>query len=105
MAPRGEDISGSSSAILDWDWLKSLDPKNLDEDDIEKLVLNLTGWSPNAEDQDNLLCMFKLASSALKSRDEDLNEAIEALGDKEADKEVKEENKKLKKELKVFGRC
>ena len=42
--------------------------------------------------------MFKLASTALKSRDEDLNEAIEALGDREADQEIKAENKKLKKE-------
>ena len=42
--------------------------------------------------------MFRLASSALKSRDEDLNEAIEALGDREADQEIKAENKRLKKE-------
>ena len=48
--------------------------------------------------------MFKLASTALKSRDEDLNEAIEALGDREADQEIKAENKKLKKENRELKR-
>ena len=50
------------------------------------------------EDDEKLVCMFRLASSALASRDEDLNEAIEALGDREADQEIKAENKRLKKE-------
>ena len=69
------------------------------EDDLQKLVPIITDWSPEAEEEQvNLVCMFKLASTALKSRDEDLNEAIEALGDREADQEIKAENKKLKKE-------
>ena len=103
MSPRGEDDSSlETSADLDWTWLQSLDPKKIEEDDLQKLVPIITDWMPN-EDSDsnaNIICMFKLASSALKSRDEDLNEAIEALADKEADKEVKAENKKLKKEVK-----
>ena len=69
------------------------------EDDLQKLVPIITDWSPEAEEEQvNIVCMFKLASTALKSRDEDLNEAIEALGDREADQEIKAENKKLKKE-------
>ena len=71
----------------------------LGEDDLQKLVPIITDWSPEVEEEQvNIVCMFKLASTALKSRDEDLNEAIEALGDREADQEIKAENKKLKKE-------
>merc|ERR1711956_47638 len=78
---------------------QSLNPKHLGEDDLQKLVPIITDWSPEAEEEQvNIVCMFKLASTALKSRDEDLNEAIEALGDREADQEIKAENKKLKKE-------
>ena len=36
-------------------------------------------FSDEEEDQKNIVCMFKLASTALKSRDADLNEAIEHL--------------------------
>ena len=29
MAPRGEETEGVSSKMLDWDWIKGLDPKLL----------------------------------------------------------------------------
>lgn len=85
---------------MDWDWIQSLNPKKLIEDDLQKLVPLITGWSASTEDPEKIICMFNLASSALRSRDEDLNEAIEALEEKEADKEIKAENKKLKRENK-----
>ena len=102
MSPRGDDDSSlETSGDLDWTWLQSLNPKKIEDDDLQKLVPIITDWIPTDDsDNDNIICMFKLASSALKSRDEDLNEAIEALDDKEADKVVKAENKKLKKEVK-----
>lgn len=103
MAPRGGDEAAIASPTqdMDWPWLQSLNPKELIEDDLQRLVPIVTKWAPNDEEEtSNLLCMFKLASSALKSRDEDLNEAIEALGEREADKEIKAENKKLKRENK-----
>ena len=73
----------------------------LEEDDLQQLIPIVTEFIPNEkEDLENLLCLFKVTAAALKSRDEDLNEAIEALDNKEADKEIKNENKKLKKEIK-----
>ncbi len=102
MPPRGDEGGVSpNSQSMDWPWLKSLDWQHLIEDDLQKLVPIVTTWLPSVEEEsENLVCMFKLASSALKSRDEDLNEAIEALEEKEADKAIKAENKKLKKENK-----
>jgi len=80
-----------------------LNPKQLEESDIERLISTFDPTSLNLEDDndvDHLKCALHLVSSALKSRDTDLNEAIDHLNDKEVDKEVKDENKKLKKELK-----
>lgn len=98
MPPRGDD---SSLGSMDWSWIKSLNPKQLEEDDLQKLVPIISEWNPDEnEEPTNVICMYQLAASALKSRDEDLNEAMEALGDKDADQEMKSENKKLKKEIK-----
>ena len=78
-----------------------LDPKLLEEDELQKIIPIVTEFVPNEEeDLANLIALFKVTSAALKSRDEDLNEAIEALDNKEADREMKNENKKLKKEIK-----
>ena len=123
MAPRGEEAKVSKKAkMLDWDWIKGknqitkyitmvslqygfdfsgLDPKLLEEDELQKIIPIVTEFVPNEEeDLANLIALFKVTSAALKSRDEDLNEAIEALDNKEADREMKNENKKLKKEIK-----
>ncbi len=66
----------------------------------QRLVPVVTEWDPDGADGDNLTIMFKLVASALKIRDSDLNEAMEALGEKEAGSEFKEENRKLRKEIK-----
>ena len=115
MAPRGDSsaasvseaaISNPTSSNLDWPWLTSLNPRQLEESDIERLIStfdsNLNLEADN--DVDHLKCALHLVSSALKSRDADLNEAIDHLNDKEVDKEVKDENKKLKKELREMRR-
>ena len=116
MAPRGDSsaasvseaaLSNPTSSNLDWPWLTSLNPKQLEESDIERLISTFDPTSLNLEDDndvDHLKCALYLVSSALKSRDTDLNEAIDHLNDKEVDKEVKDENKKLKKELKEMKR-
>ena len=115
MPPRGDSsaasvseaaISNPTSSNLDWPWLTSLNPRQLEESDIERLIStfdsNLNLEADN--DVDHLKCALHLVSSALKSRDADLNEAIDHLNDKEVDKEVKDENKKLKKELREMRR-
>ena len=115
MPPRGDSsaasvseaaISNPTSSNLDWPWLTSLNPRQLEESDIERLIStfdsNLNLDADN--DVDHLKCALHLVSSALKSRDADLNEAIDHLNDKEVDKEVKDENKKLKKELREMRR-
>ena len=115
MPPRGDSsaasvseaaISNPTSSNLDWPWLTSLNPAQLEESDIERLIStfdsNLNLEADN--DVDHLKCALHLVSSALKSRDADLNEAIDHLNDKEVDKEVKDENKKLKKELREMRR-
>ena len=115
MPPRGDSsaasvseaaISNPTSSTLDWPWLTSLNPRQLEESDIERLIStfdsNLNLEADN--DVDHLKCALHLVSSALKSRDADLNEAIDHLNDKEVDKEVKDENKKLKKELREMRR-
>ena len=115
MPPRGDSsaasvseaaISNPTSSNLDWPWLTSLNPTQLEESDIERLIStfdsNLNLEADN--DVDHLKCALHLVSSALKSRDADLNEAIDHLNDKEVDKEVKDENKKLKKELREMRR-
>ena len=111
MAPRGDSSAASVSEAalsnLEWPWLTSLNPKQLEESDIERLISTFDPTSLNLEDDndvDHLKCALHLVSSALKSRDTDLNEAIDHLNDKEVDKEVKDENKKLKKELKEMKR-
>ena len=111
MAPRGDSSAASVSEAalsnLEWPWLTSLNPKQLEESDIERLISTFDPTSLNLEDDndvDHLKCALYLVSSALKSRDTDLNEAIDHLNDKEVDKEVKDENKKLKKELKEMKR-
>ena len=101
MAPRGEsDEAEISPKSMDWPWLASLNPKQLEESDIEKLLVTFDSVDlEDEEDSGNLKCALLVVSCALKSRDNDLNEAIEHLNNKEVDKEVKNENKKLKKEL------
>ena len=101
MSPRGDDEASLASRDLDWPWLQSLNPKQIEDEDLQKLVPIITDWMPDeSEERGNIICLFKLASSALKSTHQDLNEAMEALDDKEADKEVKADNKRLKKEIK-----
>ena len=102
MAPRGEETEVSkSSGMLDWDWIKGLDPKTMEEDDFQKLIPLVTEFIPNEQEElNNLISLFRVTAAALKSRDEDLNEAMDALENKEADKEIKNENKKLRKEIK-----
>ena len=48
MAPRGDDeaVKASEAPILDWSWLQGLNPKNLVEDDLQKLVPIITDWNP-----------------------------------------------------------
>ena len=102
MAPRGESDEAeiSSNSNLDWPWLSSLNPEQLEESDIEKLLATFESADlDEEEDSGNLKCALRLVSSALKSRDNDLNEAIEHLNNKEVDQEVKNENKRVKKEL------
>ena len=102
MAPRGEETEVSkSSGMLDWDWIKGLDPKTMEEDDFQKLIPLVNEFVPNEQEEpNNLISLFRVTAAALKSRDEDLNEAMDALENKEADKEIKNENKKLRKEIK-----
>ena len=103
MPPRGEDeaITISEEAAMDWPWLEGLDPKQLEEDDLQRLVPILSEFNAETENEtSHLICLFKLATSALQSRDSDLNEAIEALDEQEANQEIKVENKKLKRENK-----
>ena len=103
MPPRGEDeaITISEEAAMDWPWLEGLHPKQLEEDDLQRLVPILSEFNAETENEtSHLICLFKLATSALQSRDSDLNEAIEALDEQEANQEIKVENKKLKRENK-----
>ncbi len=41
MPPRGEDGGadpvGASSGLVDWEWVNSLDPKTIEEEDIARL--------------------------------------------------------------------
>ena len=110
MAPRGDSLSASEAAIgnlgsnLDWPWLTSLNPKQLEESEIERLITTFDANLEDENDVDHLKCALHLLSAALKSRDTDLNEAIDHLNNKEVDKEVKDENKKLKKELREARR-
>ena len=110
MAPRGDSLSASEAAIgnpgsnLDWPWLTSLNPKQLEESEIERLITTFDANLEDENDVEHLKCALHLLSAALKSRDTDLNEAIDHLNNKEVDKEVKDENKKLKKELREARR-
>lgn len=92
MAPRDE---GGGAIDVDWDWIDGLDPKNLDDEDIGKLVPILSDCDPDPERVNHL---FLLAARALKSRDSDLTEAIEEL--KVKDEEMEEEKTEMKKENK-----
>ena len=72
MAPRGEETEVSKlSGALDWDWIKGLDPKTMEEDDFQKLIPLVTEFIPNEQEElNNLISLFRVTAAALKSRDE-----------------------------------
>ena len=90
---------------FDTDWIEGLDPTTLEEGDIAKLVsMSSRFGSEDAIDGDLTKKVMILAMEALKSRDADLNEAMEALANKEEEEALRKENKELKAQVKKLKR-